>query len=103
MAATAGFACVGCVKQDLINSALRAATASFSSFSFSLPSQVMVGGTQVSIGGVLVAIPPQVTLQTRGDDLVSVSIGFAGQLQMSDGGQSAFNELLLTTDLLLAL
>ena len=104
MSATAGFACVACITQDLINSALRAATASLvPPYSFSLPNSVSVGGTPVNISGVLVAVAPQVTLQSNANDLVSVDFGFAGELTLSGGGQGMFGLLVLSTTLSLGL
>jgi hypothetical protein len=104
MSATAGFACVACVTQDFINSALRAATATLvPAYSFSLPNSVSVGGTAVSVSGVLVAVAPQVTLQANADNLVSVDFGFAGELTLSGGGQSMFGLVVLSTTLSLGL
>jgi hypothetical protein len=104
MSKTAGFTVVSCVKQDLINSALRIASANFApAYSFSLPGAVAVGNTTVGIAGSLVMIAPQVTLQTRPDNLVSVTVGFAGQLFLAAGNQTAFTDVLLSTTVLLGL
>jgi hypothetical protein len=89
MGATAGFACVGCVKQALINSALRAVTAGSPAYTFTLPNLVTVGNTSVAIGGVLVATAPQVTLQANAGDLVSVDFGFAGVIRCQVAGDPA--------------
>ncbi len=46
---------------------------------------------------------PQVTLRTRGDNLVSTTVGFAGQLLLSTGGQPALTEVLLSATVLTGL
>ena len=104
MAGTSGFAVVGCVKQDLINVALRVATANLvPAYSFQLPNVVTVGHTSVGIRGVLMLMPPQVTLQTRADDLVSVNVGFAGQLSLTSANPAALVDVILSATVLVGL
>ena len=104
MARNAGFAFVSCMSEGLVNSVLRAVHANFlPPFQFALPSPLNAGGMSVNALGSLIFLPPQVTLQSRPDNLVTVSVGFAGQVNLTAGAQSVQTEALLSATVLVGL
>ncbi len=104
MSLSAGFAMVGCASENTINASLRGLHANFEpAYEFSLPNAVTVGSTSVSISGSAIMLAPQVTLQTRADDLISVNVAVAGELTLVAGSVSLQTEIVLSTTVLVGL
>ncbi len=104
MALDAGFAFVSSFSESVINAVLRAYQANLlPPLTIAFPTPVMVGGTPVVIEGSAMILPPQVSLQARADNLVTVSLGFAGSVTLTGGGQFAQAEIILETTLLVGL
>jgi hypothetical protein len=100
LASHAGFALVASFSEPLVNSVIRVYHANLvPPLEASLPPVVTSGGTTINIAGAVVLLPPQVTLRANKDDLVQVSIGFAGEIVLSGGPSPGTYEVILTTDL----
>ena len=104
MAFDANFAFVGSFSQGFINAALRAYQANLlPPTTVTLPTLVTVDGTSVGMDGTMIVLPPQVSLEARSDNLVTVMLGVAGTVMLTGGGQFAQAEIILETTLLVGL
>jgi hypothetical protein len=80
----AGFAAVGCLSEDLVNSVVEAAFRNAGGpMRFSLPSPLVAGGATVVLSGQFTILPPIVTFRRRPDNLVAVRARFVSDLRLS--------------------
>jgi hypothetical protein len=100
LARNAGFGLVGSFTEKLVNTVINTYHASLiTPLQAALPPVVTSGGTKVTIAGSVTLLPPSVTLRTNPKDLIKVSIGFSGQIDLSGGPKPGTYGLILATTL----
>jgi hypothetical protein len=85
----AGFASVVTIDGILVNEMLAAASTLFPAPSFSLPDIVTVGPDQIGISGSLSFLTPTVSFAANSENLIGVSAGVSGLLQLTVNGADA--------------
>jgi hypothetical protein len=99
VADNAGFALVACASQDLINLSLQALQATLAPpYTFQYPLGIF--GAGMSVSGSLGILAPHVVLAARPDDLITLTLSFAGTLAFTSGsGTTETATVVLSTTL----
>ena len=85
----AGFASVVTIDGGLVNEMLAAASTLFPTPSFSLPDIVTVGPDQIGISGSVSFLTPSISFAKNSDNLIGVSAGASGLIQLTVNGANA--------------